>query len=115
MVSAQNVSDTSKSGPEETEEESDESNTQDVDEEEDDHVDRVELTEPGISYNKAELLAMAQSPYCQELPETWSHIAKELPGVLRRPEPRLQGPTSKLIIREMEGLKRQEEAKPSIM
>ena len=74
----------------------------------------MELREPGISYNKAELLAMAQSPYCQELPETWSHIAMELPGVLRRPEPRLQGPTSKLIMREMEGLKRQEEAKPSI-
>ena len=45
-------------------------------------------------------------------------LAKELPGVVRRGQDAVtrplgptQGPTSKLILREMEGLRRQEEAK----
>ena len=58
---------------------------------------------------KEELMAMARSPFCRETPSTLTEIAKELPGVVRRQE--RPGPTSKLILREMEGLRRQEEAK----
>ena len=69
----------------------------------------IELVQPKISYKKDELLAMAKSPYCQQLPDQWPNIVKELPGVVRRQE--RAGPTSKLILREMEGLRKQEEAK----
>lgn len=69
----------------------------------------IELIKPKISYNKQELMAMARSPFCRETPTSWTEIAKELPGVVRRQE--RPGPTSKLILREMEGLRRQEEAK----
>ena len=85
-----------------------------TDDREDDNNDEeddigIELVQPKISYKKDELLAMAKSPFCQQLPEQWPNIVKELPGVVRRQE--RAGPTSKLILREMEGLRKQEEAK----
>ena len=79
------------------------------DEEEEEDTEGIELVKPKISYNKEELMAMARSPFCRETPITLTEIAKELPGVVRRQE--RPGPTSKLILREMEGLRRQEEAK----
>ena len=78
-------------------------------EEEEEDTVGIELVKPKISYNKEELMAMARSPFCRETPITLTEIAKELPGVVRRQE--RPGPTSKLILREMEGLRRQEEAK----
>lgn len=69
----------------------------------------VEPVNPSITYKKEELLEMSRSPLCLRTPDTWDTIAKSLPGVVRRPE--RPGPTSKLILREMEGLRRQEEAK----
>ena len=85
--------------------------TEDRHEENDDMEEDIgiELVQPKISYKKDELLAMAKSPYCQQLPDQWPNIVKELPGVVRRQE--RAGPTSKLILREMEGLRKQEEAK----
>ena len=78
-------------------------------ESEEDEEPGIELVQPSISYNKQELMAMARSPFCRETPTSWTEIAKEMPGVVRRQE--RSGPTSKLILREMEGLRRQEEAK----
>jgi len=69
----------------------------------------VVFVKPDITYNKQELLAMSKSPLCRKTPVSWDNIVKELPGVARRPE--RAGPTSKLILREMEGLRKQEEAK----
>lgn len=66
----------------------------------------IQLVPPQISYGKEELMAMARSPICRQTPQQWPDIAKELPGLVRR-----QGPTSKLILREMEELRKQEEAK----
>jgi len=66
----------------------------------------IQLVPPKISYGKEELMAMSRSPFCRQTPQQWPDIAKELPGLVRR-----QGPTSKLILREMEELRKQEEAK----
>ena len=69
----------------------------------------IEMVKPDITYNKEQLLEIAKSSMCKNTPESWDVIAKELPGVVRRP--RRAGPTSKLILREMEGLRKQEQAK----
>lgn len=69
----------------------------------------VLFVKPDIIYNKQELIEMSKSPLCRKTPKTWEGILKELPEVARRPE--RVGPTSKLILREMEGLRKQEEAK----
>ena len=69
----------------------------------------IELHKPDITYNKEQLLEIAKSSMCKNTPESWDIIAKELPGVVRRPG--RAGPTSKLILREMEGLRKQEQAK----
>ena len=72
-------------------------------------VPSLELVKPDITYNKEQLLEIAKSSLCKRTPESWDIIVKELPGVVRRPG--RAGPTSKLILREMEGLRRQEQAK----
>jgi len=81
---------------------------------EDEEPSTIELVKPEICYDKASLLAMSRSPLCKVSPGSWEEVARELPGVVRR-QPgsatSLPGPTSKLIQREMEGLRRQEEAK----
>jgi len=69
----------------------------------------IALVKPEISYEKQELMAMAKSPLCKVTPSTWGEVTKELPGVVRRAD--RAGPTSKIIQREMEGLRKQEEAK----
>jgi len=69
----------------------------------------MEMVKPDITYNKEQLLEIAKSSMCKNTPESWDVIAKELPGVVRRPQ--RAGPTSKLILREMEGLRKQEQAK----
>lgn len=69
----------------------------------------IELVKPDITYNKEQLLEIARSSMCRRTPECWDVIAKELPGVVRRAG--RAGPTSKLILREMEGLRKQEQAK----
>lgn len=69
----------------------------------------MEMVKPDITYNKEQLLEIAKSSMCKKTPESWDVIAKELPGVVRRPQ--RAGPTSKLILREMEGLRKQEQAK----
>jgi len=69
----------------------------------------IALVKPEISYEKQELMAMAKSPLCKMTPSTWGEVTKELPGVVRRAD--RAGPTSKIIQREMEGLRKQEEAK----
>merc|ERR1719474_913030 len=75
------------------------------DEDDSDDENGIQLVPPKISYGKEELMAMARSPFCRQTPQQWPDIAKELPGLVRR-----QGPTSKLILREMEELRKQEEA-----
>ena len=84
-------------------------NNEKLDDDDETNID-IEMTKPEISYNKEQLLAMSKSPFCQELPETLTFIARELPGVVRKSDSRAQGPTSRLLMREMEGLRRQEEA-----
>ena len=69
----------------------------------------MEMVKPDITYNKEQLLEIAKSSMCKKTPESWDVIAKELPGVVRRQM--RAGPTSKLILREMEGLRKQEQAK----
>jgi len=69
----------------------------------------VVFVKPDITYNKEQLVELSKSPLCRSTPLSWENIVKELPGVARRPE--RAGPTSKLILREMEGLRKQEEAK----
>ena len=69
----------------------------------------VEMVKPDITYDKEQLLEIAKSSLCKKTPESWDVIAKELPGVVRRQG--RAGPTSKLILREMEGLRKQEQAK----
>ena len=69
----------------------------------------IKMVKPDITYNKEQLLEIAKSSMCKNTPESWDVIAKELPGVVRRPQ--RAGPTSKLILREMEGLRKQEQAK----
>jgi len=69
----------------------------------------IALVKPEISYAKQELMAMSKSPLCKMAPSTWSEVTKDLPGVVRRAD--RAGPTSKIIQREMEGLRKQEEAK----
>jgi len=69
----------------------------------------LSLIKPEISYEKHELMAMSKSPLCKVTPTTWNAVTKDLPGVVRRAD--RAGPTSKIILREMEGLRKQEEAK----
>jgi len=69
----------------------------------------VVLVKPEISYEKQELMALSKSPLCKMTPVSWSEVTKDLPGVMRRAD--RAGPTSKIIQREMEGLRKQEEAK----
>lgn len=69
----------------------------------------IALVKPEISYAKQELMEMSKSPLCKMTPSTWSEVTKDLPGVVRRAD--RAGPTSKIIQREMEGLRKQEEAK----
>lgn len=66
------------------------------------------LVKPELSYEKAELMQMAKSPLCRVTPERWSELVADLPGVVRRAD--RAGPTSKLILREMEEIRRQEAA-----
>jgi len=68
----------------------------------------LELVKPELSYEKEELLALAKSPLCRAAPERWGELVADLPGVVRRAD--RAGPTSKLILREMEELRRQEAA-----
>jgi len=67
------------------------------------------LVKPEISYEKQELMALSKSPLCKKTPNTLTEVTKDLPGVVRRAD--RAGPTSKIILREMEGLRKQEEAK----
>jgi len=69
----------------------------------------VVLVKPEITYEKEDLMALAKSPLCKVAPSSWSEVTKDLPGVVRRAD--RGGPTSKIILREMEGLRKQEEAK----
>jgi len=69
----------------------------------------VVLIKPEISYEKQELMELAKSPLCKIVPNCWNEVTKDLPGVVRRAD--RAGPTSKIIQREMEGLRKQEEAK----
>ena len=67
------------------------------------------LVKPEFSYNKQELMTMSKSPLCMVTPSTLTEVTKDMPGVVRRAD--RAGPTSKIIQREMEGLRKQEEAK----
>jgi len=67
------------------------------------------LIKPDISYEKHELMALSKSPLCKVTPTIWNEVTKDLPGLVRRAD--RAGPTSKIILREMEGLRKQEEAK----
>ena len=67
------------------------------------------LVKHEILYGKQELMDMSKSPLCKVTPSTLTEVTKDLPGVVRRAD--RAGPTSKLIQREMEGLRKQEEAK----
>jgi len=69
-------------------------------------VETMVLIKPEISYKKQELMAMSKSPMCKVTPSTLSEVTKDLPGVLRRAD--RVGPTSKIIQREMEGIRKQE-------
>ena len=62
------------------------------------------LVKPEISYEKEELMAIAQSPLCQVTPQAWPMIAKRLPRLVRR-----EGPTANIIIKEVRAIKKQEE------
>jgi len=64
------------------------------------------LVKPDISYEKEELLKMAESPLCKVTPPNWVSVAALMPGVVRRAD--RAGPTSKLIQREMMEIRRQE-------
>jgi len=66
------------------------------------------LVKPELSYEKAELMQLAKSPLCKATPDRWSELVADLPGVVRRAD--RAGPTSKLILREMEEIRRQEAA-----
>lgn len=66
------------------------------------------LEKPELSYSQATLLELARSPLCKETPDRWSELVADLPGVVRRAD--RAGPTSKLILREMEEIRRQEAA-----
>jgi len=76
-------------------------------EEEDDGPELV-LTKPELCYEKETLLQLSKSPLCRATPERWSELVADLPGVVRRAD--RAGPTSKLILREMEEIRRQEAA-----
>ena len=65
---------------------------------------RVMLVKPEISYGKEQLMAIAKSPLCQVTPQAWPMIAKKLPRLVRR-----EGPTAKIIIKEVRAIKKQEE------
>jgi hypothetical protein len=78
-----------------------------LDEEEDDGPELV-LTKPELCYEKETLLKLSKSPLCRATPERWSELVADLPGVVRRAD--RAGPTSKLILREMEEIRRQEAA-----
>ena len=67
------------------------------------------LVKPEISYEKAELMAIAKSPLCQVTPQAWPMIAKNLPRLVRR-----EGPTANLLIKEVRAIKKQEEEQKSI-
>ena len=64
----------------------------------------IMLVKPEISYEKEELMAIAQSPLCQVTPQAWPMIAKRLPRLVRR-----EGPTANIIIKEVRAIKKQEE------
>jgi len=66
------------------------------------------LTKPELCYEKETLLQLSKSPLCRATPERWSELVADLPGVVRRAD--RAGPTSKLILREMEEIRRQEAA-----
>ena len=85
------------------------------------------LIKPELSYEKETLLELSKSPLCRVTPERWTELVADLPGVVRRADrwppclfvdpPLLAqlsllraGPTSKLILREMEEIRRQEAA-----
>jgi len=69
----------------------------------------IPLVKPEISYEKAELMAIAKSPLCQVTPQAWPLIAKNLPRLVRR-----EGPTANLLIKEVRAIKKQEEEQKSI-
>ena len=75
----------------------------------DSDTDTMALVKPEISYGKQDLMAMSKSPLCKVTPSTLTEVTKDLTGVVRRAD--RAGPTSKIIQREMEGLRKQEEAK----
>ena len=75
----------------------------------DSDTDTMALVKPEISYGKQELVAMSKSPLCKVTPSTLTEVTKDMPGVVRGAD--RAGPTSKIIQREMEGLRKQEEAK----
>jgi len=75
---------------------------------EEDDGPQLILVKPELSYEKAELMQLAKSPLCRATPERWSELVADLPGVVRRAD--RAGPTSKLILREMEEIRRQEAA-----
>jgi len=66
------------------------------------------LIKPELSYEKETLLELSKSPLCRVTPERWTELVADLPGVVRRAD--RAGPTSKLILREMEEIRRQEAA-----
>jgi len=66
----------------------------------------MKLVKPDISYNKEQLMNIAKSPLCQVTPEAWPSIAKKLPRLVRR-----EGPTAKIIMKEVRAIKKQEEEK----
>jgi len=74
----------------------------------DDEGPELVLIKPELSYEKETLLELSKSPLCRVTPERWTELVADLPGVVRRAD--RAGPTSKLILREMEEIRRQEAA-----
>lgn len=66
------------------------------------------LVKPDISYEKSELMALSSHPLSKVVPDKWSEVVANMPGVVRRAD--RAGPTSKIILKEMEEIRRQEAA-----
>merc|ERR1712131_452556 len=64
----------------------------------------IKLVPPEISYERDELLKLAERPLSKTLPDSWLSIAKKHPRIVKR-----EGPTANLIAKEVRALKKQEE------
>jgi len=65
---------------------------------------KIPLVKPEISYERSELMAIAESPLCKVIPENLVILAKRLPKLVKK-----EGPTPNILIKQVKAIKKQEE------